>query len=276
MIHDDAFSDSIAALALGAVSDAEGAPLVEHIATCAACRAEYAELYATAGFVGYAAELAPGTLDEVTAQRLRSRVMRAVRDDAVPAAASASSAGTGRDGIVGGAHLRTPWLAYGAAAAAAVLAAVLFSDDAAQRSANDRNVAQIADLARRARAQSDIATRARSRARALDARVAQLVAPGSKHFGVAGGEVVASGHRVLVALRDLPALPKGKVYQAWTLAKGTKTVAPSVTFSPAAGGVTIVDVPGDAAKLQAVAVTVEPAGGSRKPTSKPRFMRPLS
>lgn len=52
------------------------------------------------------------------------------------------------------------------------------------------------------------------------------------------------------------------VYQAWTLAKGAKTVQPSMTFIP--------DV-----RTALVAVSVEPTGGSERPTTKPIAAVPL-
>ena len=74
----------------------------------------------------------------------------------------------------------------------------------------------------------------------------------------------------------LPPLPKGKVYQAWTLPKGAKAVQPSLTFSPNADGVAVVALPVDASKVGAVAVSVEPEGGSKTPTTTPTFVRPIS
>lgn len=276
MMHDDALRDSIAVLALGALPASEAGSLVEHIATCQSCRAEYAGLRQTAAAVGYAAELTSGDLDEVAAQRLKSRVMRAVRSDAAARPSDAPApAHASRNGHAAAPARRT-WLAYGSAAAAAILAMVLFTDDASQRSAGDRRAAQVANLERQVALKTSLANDAAARARVLGARIAQVVAPGSKHFAVAGGEVIASGGRVIVALRGLHALPKGKVYQAWTQARGAKTVAPSITFSPDERGVAIVELPEGAAHLAAVAVSVEPVGGSKAPTSKPKFVRALS
>jgi len=81
---------------------------------------------------------------------------------------------------------------------------------------------------------------------------------------------------VYLALTSLPLLPRGRVYQAWTIAKGATAVAPSITFSPSGNGVTIVPLPEDADRLSGVALTVEPQGGSKTPTTKPAFVQPLS
>jgi anti-sigma-K factor RskA len=64
-------------------------------------------------------------------------------------------------------------------------------------------------------------------------------------------------------------LPAGKVYQTWTLAKGAKNVTPSVTFTPDEHGNALVTVPVSAATTVATAISVEPAGGSLEPTTKP-------
>ena len=275
MMHDDDLLDSIAVFALGTLPEAQAHPLALHIATCAACRDEYTLLRDAASVVGYVAELAPGELDELASTRLKSRVMRAVRADVAAVAASAPD-GVIRNGISNRMPTRTPWLVYAGALAAAIVAAVSLVDDASQRAANGSRVARVAELERDVASQTALTSAATTHALALDRRIAQIVAPGSRHYSVAGGEVIASGGRIFMALRDLPKLPKGKVYQAWTLASGAKAVAPSITFAPDERGVTLVELPEAATKLAAVALSVEPDGGSKAPTSKPNFVRPLS
>jgi len=99
--------------------------------------------------------------------------------------------------------------------------------------------------------------------------IADLTAPDARRFAFSGGEVLTRGDHLYLAMRDLPAPPPGHVYQAWTLAKGAKTVAPSTTFLPGSGGATVVRLPETATTLAAVAVSVEPTGGSKQPTTKP-------
>jgi anti-sigma-K factor RskA len=74
----------------------------------------------------------------------------------------------------------------------------------------------------------------------------------------------------------LPPPPRGKVYQAWTLRAGATRMSPSVTFVPNRSGVAVVPVPVDASGIAAVAVSVEPDGGSKQPTSTPTFVLKLS
>jgi anti-sigma-K factor RskA len=85
----------------------------------------------------------------------------------------------------------------------------------------------------------------------------------------------ASDHRIFVLAHGLPALPTGKVYQMWTLAKGATKVAPSVTFVPDRTGNAVVSVPANPATTVEAAISVEPAGGSQQPTTKPIAVIPI-
>jgi len=102
--------------------------------------------------------------------------------------------------------------------------------------------------------------------------LADMMAPDSKRMPFTHGEVLMHGQRLYIAMHNMPMPPRGKVYQAWTLAKGAKKVAPSMTFMPGAGGMTVVRLPDAATTLAAVAVSIEPEGGSQQPTSKPIAM----
>jgi anti-sigma-K factor RskA len=86
---------------------------------------------------------------------------------------------------------------------------------------------------------------------------------------------VAAAHRIYVVAHGLPALPADKVYQMWTLAKGATKVAPSVTFVPDKLGNALVAVPADPSTIQEAAISVEPAGGSKQPTTKPIVVIPI-
>ncbi len=251
--------DSVALLALGTLPEREALRVAEHARTCAECRAEYAGLRVAADAVGYAAELAPGQLDEVSAARMKAGIMRAVRggqngvhakpDFAFPARTQAKSA--------------PMWVSY-----AAIAASIAFTISAwaniestkSLRSENDGAMQKVAALS--------------AQSAELKRRLAALTAPGSKHYPVPSGEVVTSDGRVFLALK-MGALAPGNVYQAWTLRSGARAMAPSVTFA-AEPGVTFVELPEPASGLVAVAVSVEPAGGSKAPTSKPAFVRTLS
>lgn len=86
---------------------------------------------------------------------------------------------------------------------------------------------------------------------------------------------LASAHRIYVVAHGLPALPPGRVYQMWTLAKGATKVAPSVTFVPDSAGNALVAVPADPVTTAETAISVEPVGGSKQPTTKPIAVIPI-
>ncbi|MHB8227704.1 MAG: anti-sigma factor [Vulcanimicrobiaceae bacterium] len=99
--------------------------------------------------------------------------------------------------------------------------------------------------------------------------LADLVSNTAQHYRVADGEVVRSGPHLYIAMHNMPMPRKGHVYQVWTLAKGSAKMHPSVTFVPDRRGVVVVALPGNAQKAVEVAVSVEPAGGSKQPTTRP-------
>ncbi|MGH7683768.1 MAG: anti-sigma factor, partial [Vulcanimicrobiaceae bacterium] len=99
---------------------------------------------------------------------------------------------------------------------------------------------------------------------------------GAHVYRVPDGQIYKTSQRVYLVMRELPQLPPNHVYQAWTLAPGAKTVAPSATFVPDEHGFVVVSLPESAEQVGAVAVSVEPTGGSRAPTTKPLFVRPLT
>lgn len=107
-------------------------------------------------------------------------------------------------------------------------------------------------------------------------RLNDLQLAGAHVYRVSGGQIYKTSQRVYLVLRELPPLPADHVYQAWTLAPGAKTVAPSATFVPDEHGFVVVSLPEPAEQIGAVAVSVEPSGGSRTPTTKPLFVKPLT
>ena len=259
--YEDEFTDLVAVLALGALPETEARRVAAHLDACDRCRSSYGELRPVADAVGFSAENT--LLDEVTSARMKARLMRAVRAESSAVPLRSLQPQPARP------QARVAWLA---AAAAAIVAVGIGADNLSLRN----NAAQTADraYAQLAAGRSELAASQRDE-RSLRSSLASIVAPGSKHFAVPQGEIVMSASHVFVAVRLAP-LPSGKVYQAWTLAKGAKAVAPSVTFSPVQDGVAVVRLPVDATGLAAVAVSVEPAGGSKAPTSTPTFIRKLS
>ncbi|MBC5799167.1 MAG: anti-sigma factor [Candidatus Eremiobacteraeota bacterium] len=246
-LHDDAFLDEIACLALGVLPEAEAQTAALHVGSCESCRALYAELRPAADLIGYAAQEPLGS-DEVGAARRKRRIMASVR---APLHAPQAAAARRR------AYL--PW----AATAAAILIAAGFGI----QNANLRN-----DYDRAAR----VAQQSSAQRTDFERNVLGLLGPHAKRYAIHNGVVIAHDGRLYVALHQLPPPPDGKVYQTWTLANGKKTMTPGGTFVPNRDGIAFIELAVSAYDVAAVAVSVEPAGGSRAPTSKPTFVRKLT
>jgi anti-sigma-K factor RskA len=234
MAHDEML-ESVAAYALGVLPPDEAAAVEQHLRSCAECTAEYCILRPAVTAVAYSAESCADTDSgaAVASPLLKARIMKQVRAEAMP-----------RRTIVA-------WPAYALAAACLALALLTGLLDL---SLNDR------------------LNRERTEAAQQRETIADLMAPDSKRMSFKHGEVLMHGQRLYIAMHDMPMPPPGKVYQAWTLAKGAKAVAPSMTFMPGNNGMTVVRLPEAATTLAAVAVSIEPAGGSQQPTSKPIAM----
>jgi hypothetical protein len=116
-------------------------------------------------------------------------------------------------------------------------------------------------------AQHDSASSARDRQEALSAL---LAAPDSRVVaveradgsGAVGRVIVSQGRGALVS--SLRPAPSGRTYQAWGIPDGGGDPVPLPTFRKP--GVVILDDIGDYTQL---AVTLEPSGGSKAPTTPP-------
>lgn len=88
--------------------------------------------------------------------------------------------------------------------------------------------------------------------------------------------VNAQGGLLLIA-SNLPQLPTGKTYQMWLIPKG-QAPRPAGLFRPDARGGAVHIQPGavDIANAAAVAITVEPEGGSTAPTTTPMLVTPVA
>jgi anti-sigma-K factor RskA len=246
----DAMLDDVAVYALGAMNAADAARVREHIETCSECRAEYLALSGTV------ATLATSVEDEhVPSDLLKARIMREIR-----AAAPVAEPARARRTIV--------WPAYLVAAACFAVAVAL-------------SISNLSLLERVKTAQTQVAQmQARETGLSRDlllerSTLADVMDESARRYASANAEVVSVHDRVYITMHDLGAPPKGKVYQAWTLPKGAKKMVPSLTFVPDSHGVAVVSLPVNGAATAAVAVSVEPDGGSKQPTSKPVLVQAL-
>lgn len=270
--HDESRLDSIAVLAIGALPAAEARELEAHIATCPICQAEYAELREVVDALALSAEATEAEFPEARDDLIKRRMMDVVRADA------AKADSTGATNVVPfmARPPRTSWWIPAVAAAAVVLAAVSTWNAASLRTETDSLSRQVALLKAEVDTQESAANQARAEVALEQSRLADLVAPNAVRFPISNGVVVRGDGRLIVALRGLPPPPTGKTYQAWILHRGAKAMTPSVTFEPDPSGLALIELPGSANGITTVAVSVEPAGGSKAPTSKPLFVRSLS
>ena len=250
--------ESVALYALGVLPREEAALIAAFIANDLEARREYLDLRAAADAIAHSAD---EPVDSATSSRMKERLMARVR-----AAASGQTAARSR---VQAAYPAWIWGTGLATAAAVVFSVVTVAQDVNLRgnlAAAQRRIQVLA-------AQNSQIERVAAQDRRT---LTDLLAPDAKRYEVAAGTVVVRHDRIYFAFSKLPPPPKGHVYQAWTAPKGSTTVAPSVTFSPNADGVAVVALPVDATRVGAVAVSVEPEGGSKAPTTTPTFVKPLT
>jgi anti-sigma-K factor RskA len=232
------------AYALDALEHAEQERFEHHLQRCQPCSHEVRDLHETATQLALAVAEAPPP-------QLRERVLAAVtRTRQLPPATDQRPVPKPRS-------VWLPRLAAAAAAVAAVVAIVLGVTQSATQSKLDRVQAQEQAIA--------------AVLNAPDVRIA------SHRTSVGGTATVVFSevsHKMMVTTAGLPPLPASKVYQLWLIAPGNIRSA-GLLPAPTGGRTAPVLTAGLAAGDQA-GVTVEPAGGSRQPTTTPIIAIPLA
>lgn len=238
------------AYAVHALSDEERAAFERHLADCGACAQESAELTATAARLGLAATVTPRP--EMRAQVLRR--ITTVRQDSPREPVLARAGRTASDRR----RLLSRWaLAACLAAAAALGGTAVWQHERAQ----------------------DAQEQARQAEQGNDRIAAVLAAPDAKSGsarlgdGAAGTVVVSrSQDRAVFIASGMAHPPKGKVYQLWFDDAGTMRPAGLMDADRADQAVLL---SGAVGKASGMGVTVEPAGGSDRPTSAPVALMPF-
>lgn len=256
---------------VGALPRLEAEEFEAHLADCAACETELAELR------DVSSQLSQSVATEAPAE-LRSAVLatiartpqtpavshRSTSDDSSelrpPAALGTSTSGSSGAKVV---PLRrsSPNRLPALLSAAAVLAAVAVGGWAFQTQHDAQQSQQAAELA---------TTKTHLIGELLSADDVAVISARLTSTGGTGAVVMSpSQQQAMFVAADLPALPEGKVYEAWTIDQGS--VVPAATFSAAEAKTTVI-LPREVFDARRVAVTVEPAGGSQTPTTDPVFL----
>jgi anti-sigma-K factor RskA len=246
MIHDDAF-DLLAPLALDALDVEARNEVEEHVATCPRCQAELDGLREVATAMGTTYEPLPEALWGKISSRLYER--EGAEASMVPALQfdemKLSGALARRPGISRRAKIALGTVLLVAAAVILILALNLASA-----------TNQVTNL-QQAQGQSEIA-----RALATPGHeVATLM--DSRHQDLAEFVMLPDGRGYLIS-STLPSLSSRYTYQLWGIVKGSPVSIGVMGRSPSDVTFTLVSSPSPTA----LAVTVEPAGGSLTPAKK--------
>jgi anti-sigma-K factor RskA len=246
--HGVEFEELAAGFALGSLDGADEARFQAHLAGCPYCRTLASELRAAAAII-------PEALEEMEATpNLRESILSAARADlpgrmeqqerpseieprlATPAAARRS---------------RMPLWALPLAALFLVTLGMGYWNYRLQ----EELATQAATLQLQQQAIAAIASGGRSWS---------LV--GTERAPRAGGLLIQepNGQPPLLVVHDLPDLPSQQAYQAWVISDGTPTGAG--VLEPGRGGQQVTRLEQSLANVDTVALTIEPAGGSRAPT----------
>jgi anti-sigma-K factor RskA len=241
-----------------------------HLTHCGSCTAEVRGLRETASRLALvSAERPPAAMrDRVLTAAERTRQLPPVTENR-PARSktrqikSARSARRARAHSPGNAWI--PRISVAVAAAAVAVASVF-------------GVNQHNDQNRLAGIENQL-TAARAHSQQVDSVLAandlHLVSNKTKVGGSVSAIVSVSQAKLVVVTSGLPALSAGKVYELWLL--GPDNLAkPSGLLTAGAHGRTVPVVASGYVHGYSLGVTVEPAGGTLKPTTKPIVAMPLS
>jgi anti-sigma-K factor RskA len=227
------------AYALDALSEIERVGFARHVATCAACATEVAELTETAARLGAVTAMTPppGLRSAVLADISRTRQV-STNPRVRPAAPGSAQ----------------QWRRRTLAAAAAALVAI--GGIGAVWTVEENRLGTARQQASALQSEQDHIT---SVLTARDVRLRSATVDGGGRLTVATSPSTDEG---VVVVADMPPPPPGKAYQLWLIEGATPTSA-GVMAAGARTGTAYLGFLGHADHL---GVTLEPAGGSTAPT----------
>jgi len=251
----------------------EQARFARHLDSCQSCASEVRGFREVATAMAFAASTEPPAelRDRVLADVARTRQLPPeVRTHARARRAPGTATRTPR----------APWLPWlsGVVATAAIVVAVVFG----VANAHTHSQLTAAQAHNRALAAAQASLQAElDQARAHDQVLAEILgAPHARLLsqvttkgGVADVVLDAATGRLVVATSGLPALPPGKVYQLWLI--GPVRIVSVGLLPSAQSGVTRPVVATGIVKGDKLGLTVEPAPGTKQPTTTPIIALPL-
>jgi len=241
MQHDEAF-ELLALASLDALEADEATMLDEHVTTCVRCQRELDSMREVASAMGTSVEPLPDGLWSSIAERLD---VRGLDDSSMPPVTVISDAV--RRSARSPRRTRRVFAAIIVAAAASIVALSI-----GLATAND-HVTRL-EKALASASTSVVQT-------ALDTPGHRLVhLETAKHATVATFVVLPDGHGYLVSA-SMPPLARGQTYQLWGIVKGSPVSIGVMGRSPSNVTFTLASEP----RATALAVTVQPAGGSLEP-----------
>ena len=286
----------LAVQALGALEAAEARDLDRHLLTCAECRAEAAEWNDTAAMLAYTVPAAQPPAE------LRSRILAGARAEGAREIAGkdvkrppviedkAAQPSQDESKVVPFApperrRWRTASTITALAASLAFVALIISLVMLWNRYNTARN-----ELARVSTRLSEVqAEAARERAvREREREVIELIAARDAQVATLAGTEMAQtarakfvfdrkSGRAMLMTYDLPPAPAGKEYQLWFIEEGKSPMPGSVFTTDVSGHAEMREqVPVEGRNATVFAVTLEPAGGTNAPTSKPYLVSAAS
>ncbi|MFJ6659535.1 anti-sigma factor domain-containing protein [Streptomyces sp. NPDC091377] len=240
------------AYALDALSEEEREAFERHLAGCEPCARESAELGATAVRLGLAVSVTPH-------QDMRGQVLRritSVRQEAPRTPGPPARPGKG----IARARLLSRWTLAACLAVTALGGTAWWQYDRAEDALSRAHSAEQAE-----RGAADLSAEV---AAVLSAPDAKTEAGAVLADGATGGVVVSRARdRAVFVVSGLPRPPGGKTYQLW-FDDGGGTMRPAGLLDPGRADQTVL-MRGAVGRSSGMGITVEPEGGSPRPTSTP-------
>lgn len=263
------FQEAVASYAIDALDPSEVRAFEAHLASCARCQAELADLRRVVAGIGMTGEpvAPPAPLKARAIARATGRPEGTPRFETRPSSTAMSPS------QIRARPSSMPWLVAAAAVVVAVASGTYAWSLRSRVESLEQMVAVTSQQADRLR--DDLVSLRRDSANLIrtlqvmnapDAR--QVVLKGQGPAATASGRAYLSASRGLsFSASQMPALPPDRIYQLWIIADKTPIGVGTFEVTPDGSASTTVPLPPGVTTIEAVAVTSEPKpSGSTTPT----------